>query len=66
MAPDDADRLIDAPTAELSGGASKKLFDEVPVRTPGTLAFAPIVDGDVVPDYPVKVARARGARTRFP
>ena len=26
--------------------------------TPGTLAFAPIVDGDVVPDYPVEVARA--------
>jgi para-nitrobenzyl esterase len=40
--------------------ASKRLFDEVPVRAPGTLAYAPIVDGDVVPDYPVKVARAGG------
>ena len=40
--------------------ASKQLFYEVPVRNPGTLAFAPIVDGDVVPDYPVKVARAGG------
>ena len=29
----------------------------MPVRNPGTLAFAPIVDGDVVPDYPVKLAR---------
>jgi para-nitrobenzyl esterase len=38
--------------------ASKKLFEEVPSRTPGTLGFAPIVDGDVVPDYPVAVARA--------
>ena len=53
---DDADRLVEAPTAELLA-ASKKLFDEVPVRTPGTLAFAPIVDGDVLPDYPVKLAR---------
>ena len=46
---------------ELSTGAliavTKKLFDEVPVRNPGTLAFVPIVDGDVLPDYPVKLAR---------
>jgi para-nitrobenzyl esterase len=27
------------------------------VQTPGTLAFAPIVDGDLVADYPVKLAR---------
>jgi para-nitrobenzyl esterase len=33
------------------------VFDEVPVRTPGRLAFAPIVDGDLVPDYPVNLAR---------
>jgi para-nitrobenzyl esterase len=32
-------------------------FDHVPTATPGTLAFAPTVDGDVVPDYPVKLAR---------
>ena len=51
------DRLADAPTAAVLA-ASKRVFDEVPVRTPGTLAFAPIVDGDVVPDYPVAVARA--------
>ncbi|MGD9619504.1 MAG: carboxylesterase/lipase family protein [Mycolicibacterium sp.] len=37
--------------------ASRTVFDEVPVRTPGRLAFAPIVDGDVVPDYPVTLAR---------
>ena len=29
----------------------------MPVRTPGTLAFAPTVDGDLVPDYPVNLAR---------
>ncbi|WP_319452428.1 MULTISPECIES: carboxylesterase/lipase family protein [unclassified Mycobacterium] len=57
VAPDEPERLLDAPTAALLA-ASRKLFDEVPLRTPGTLAFAPIVDGDVVPDYPVKVARA--------
>ncbi len=38
--------------------ASRTVFDEVPVRTPGRLAFAPIVDGDLVPDYPVRLARA--------
>jgi para-nitrobenzyl esterase len=54
---DDAAGLIAAPTAAVLA-ASKLVFDEVPVRTPGTLAFAPIVDGDVVPDYPVTVARA--------
>ena len=37
--------------------ASRTVFDEVPVQTPGRLAFAPIVDGDVVPDYPVSLAR---------
>lgn len=37
--------------------ASQQVFDAVPTTKPGTLAFAPIVDGDLVPDYPVKVAR---------
>ena len=37
--------------------ASRTLFNDVPLRSPGTLAFAPIVDGDLVPDYPVKLAR---------
>ena len=56
VATDEVDRLVEAPTAELLA-AAKTLFDEVPLRTPGTLAFAPIVDGDVVPDNPVKLAR---------
>jgi para-nitrobenzyl esterase len=54
---DDAAGLAAAPTAAVLA-ASKRVFDDVPLRTPGTLAFAPIVDGDVVPDYPVTVARA--------
>jgi para-nitrobenzyl esterase len=56
---DDVDRLSAAPLSALLE-ASKRLFDEVPVRTPGTLAYAPIVDGELVPDYPVAVARAGG------
>lgn len=54
---DEVDRLPSAPTSDVLA-ASKQLFDQVPVRTPGTLAYAPIVDGDVVPDYPVALARA--------
>lgn len=57
VAPADGDRLPEAPLAAVLA-ASKKLFDEVPVRMPGTLAFAPVVDGDVVPDFPVHAARA--------
>lgn len=52
----DVNRLSDVPTDAILA-ASKQVFDEVPARNPGTLAFAPIVDGDVVPDYPVKLAR---------
>jgi para-nitrobenzyl esterase len=50
------DRLRDLPVEALVA-ASQEVFDEVPQLTPGTLAFAPIVDGDLVPDYPVKLAR---------
>ena len=50
-----ADRLPPVPNGDVA--ASKRSFYEVPVRTPGTLAFAPIVDGDLVLDYPVKLAR---------
>ncbi|WP_454790458.1 carboxylesterase/lipase family protein [Mycolicibacterium lutetiense] len=38
--------------------AAREVFDAVPTQTPGLLAFAPIVDGDLVPDYPVAAARA--------
>ena len=54
--PSQIGRLRDVP-AQAIVAASKDVFDEVPLRTPGTLAFAPIVDGDLVPDYPVKMAR---------
>ena len=54
--PSDADRLDRAPIAAILA-ASKEVFDEVPVRNPGTLAFVPIVDGDLLTDYPVKLAQ---------
>jgi para-nitrobenzyl esterase len=49
-------RLFDVPMAAILA-ASQEVFDEVPVRNPGTLAFVPIVDGDLLDDYPVKVAQ---------
>lgn len=54
--PSDADRLHDVPVPAMIA-ASKEVFDEVPVRNPGTLAFVPIVDGDLLTDYPVKLAQ---------
>ncbi|HEX9499774.1 MAG TPA: carboxylesterase family protein, partial [Mycobacterium sp.] len=56
LAPNDVDRLSDVP-ADAIVAASRALFNDVPLRSPGLLAFAPIVDGDLVPDYPVKLAR---------
>jgi para-nitrobenzyl esterase len=61
---DGVNRLPDVPTDAILA-ASKQVFDEVPARTPGTLAFAPIVDGDVVPAHPVKLAR-EGRTHRVP
>ncbi|VBA57839.1 Para-nitrobenzyl esterase [Mycobacterium attenuatum] len=56
IAASEADRLVDVPIAGIVA-AAKEVFDEVPVRNPGTLAFVPIVDGDLLDDYPVKVAQ---------
>ena len=49
-------RLIDLPVSALIG-ATEKVFNEVPSRNPGTLAFVPIVDGELLLDYPVEQAR---------
>ncbi|MEO3759464.1 carboxylesterase/lipase family protein [Mycobacterium sp. B14F4] len=56
MRSEEAAGLTSVPTNVLLA-ASKRVFDDIPVRTPGTLAFAPIIDGDVVPGNPVKLAR---------
>lgn len=55
--PDDAARLANVPLPAILA-ASQQIFNEIPEQSPGTLAFAPVVDGDVVPDYPVQAARA--------
>ncbi len=52
----DEHRLADVPVPALIA-ATKKVFDEVPVRNPGRLAFVPIIDGELLPDYPVTLAR---------
>nr|WP_234712828.1 carboxylesterase/lipase family protein [Mycolicibacterium komanii]CRL71665.1 carboxylesterase type B [Mycolicibacterium komanii] len=56
VGPGEADRLTSVPTPALLT-ASKKVFDHIPANTPGTLAFAPIIDGDLVPAHPVQLAR---------
>ncbi|MBW0015307.1 carboxylesterase/lipase family protein [Mycobacterium sp.] len=56
VTPSDAGRLVEAPIAAIIA-ASQEVFDEVPVRNPGTLAFVPIVDGELLHDYPVKLAQ---------
>lgn len=53
---DDAQQVAEVSTEALVA-ATSDVFNEVPVRNPGTLAFVPIVDGDLIPDYPVKVAQ---------
>lgn len=53
-----ADEAQRAPVQTLVD-TSQEVFDHVPSTRPGLLAFAPTVDGgDLVPDYPVKLARA--------
>ena len=56
IGPSEVNRLRELPTPALVS-ASQRIFNEVPMRNPGTLAFVPIVDGELLPDYPVKVAR---------
>ena len=56
VAANDIDKLHDAPVDAVIA-ASRALFNDVPLQNPGNLAFVPIIDGDVVPDNPVKLAR---------
>jgi para-nitrobenzyl esterase len=37
--------------------ASALIYDAVPSEEPGTLAFAPVVDGDLLPEHPITVLR---------
>lgn len=45
-------------TAEQVVSATMAVFAEVPTESPGTLAFAPVVDGDLVPEAPAAALRA--------
>ncbi|MCG5433172.1 carboxylesterase/lipase family protein [Mycobacterium sp. MYCO198283] len=53
----DAHRLREVPTAALVA-ATGAVFRRVPAQWPGILPFTPTVDGELVTDYPVQVARA--------
>lgn len=64
VTPDEVSRLRDLPVAQLLR-ASNALFDAVPTAAPGRLAFAPVVDGDLVPEYPIDAFRA-GRATPVP
>lgn len=37
--------------------ASVRVFNEVPVRYAGTIAYTPVVDGDLVPEHPLQAIR---------
>jgi para-nitrobenzyl esterase len=52
----DAGKLRDVDVRALIA-ATKEVFDEVPTRNPGTVAFVPVVDGDLLHGYPVQLAR---------
>lgn len=56
MSPADVAKVPDVSTAAFVQ-AAHEVFDEVPTRNPGTLAFVPIVDGELLHDYPVKLAQ---------
>ncbi|BBY83631.1 carboxylesterase/lipase family protein [Mycolicibacterium pulveris] len=56
MRTDETHHLPSAPISVVNA-AAQRVFDAVPATTPGTLAFAPIIDGDLVPAHPVELAR---------
>lgn len=64
LPPERAAELVDLPLDRIVK-ASNTLVDEVPARVPGTLATAPVVDGELVPMYPV-TAFQQGRSHRIP
>jgi para-nitrobenzyl esterase len=50
----DLSRLRDLSVDEIVA-ASAVVYDAIPSEQPGTLAFAPVVDGQLLPEHPVKV-----------
>jgi para-nitrobenzyl esterase len=64
LPPARAAELFELPIGRLVA-AGDTLAEEVPVKVPGTLAAAPVVDGELVPSYPVS-AFQRGRSHRIP
>jgi len=56
VAPPETDRLTQISVPALIA-ATSKVFAEIPARNPGMLAFVPIIDGELLHDHPVKLAR---------
>ncbi|MDZ8276749.1 carboxylesterase/lipase family protein [Microbacterium aquimaris] len=50
----DPARLRDVP-AERIVDAATRVFAQIPAADPGTIAFSPIIDGDLVPESPITV-----------
>lgn len=53
----DVGSLHTVPVESIVAG-SLALFNDIPGSSPGTLAFAPMVDRDLLPDYPLAAFRA--------
>ncbi len=61
VSPDDPAALRDLPVDAIVA-ATMAVYADVPTAAPGTLAFAPVVDGDLLPEAPIDVLRGgRGA-----
>lgn len=62
LPPERAGELLECPIERIVEAAGT-LLDEVPVQSPGRLAAAPVVDGDLLPTYPTdRFARGRSHR----
>lgn len=57
MDPADAAQLRELPIDQVVE-AGFYVYSQVPSQSPGTLAYAPIVDGDLLPDYPLNRFRS--------
>ncbi|MEE4022014.1 carboxylesterase/lipase family protein [Gordonia sp. PKS22-38] len=64
LGPADAARLETIDVDRITE-ATMKVFTDVPADSPGTIAFAPVIDGDLVPRHPMDVFRA-GDSLRVP
>jgi len=49
--------FVRSASAQQIVAAGRSVYTEVPTTDPGTLAFAPVVDGDLLPEAPITVLR---------